>query len=139
MQWHSITRAEAVISLLDQILPARYLIILLNVKCEYNCSRNRSPKPVTTVTADLMQATITGLEGSSGRPPDERDCFVIGLHALASGLLRVKLQGPAGGRTSLATPLVDGMVVSRRALGSMVRQTALNMCRRRRLDNDRYN
>ncbi|GFG30495.1 hypothetical protein Cfor_08118 [Coptotermes formosanus] len=87
---------------------------------------------------DLMQATITGLEGSSSRPPDERDCFVIGLHALASGLLRVKLQGPAGGRTSLATPLVDGMVVSRRALGSMVRQTALNMCRRRRLDNDRY-
>ena len=38
---------------------------------------------------------------------------------------------------SLATPLVDGMVVSRRALGPLVRQTALNMCRRRRLDNDR--
>lgn len=88
--------------------------------------------------ADLLRATTTGLEGSSGRVPDERDCFLICLHALASGLLRVKLQGPAGGRTSLATPLVDGMVVSRRALGSMVRQTALNMCRRRRLDNDSY-
>ncbi|PSN44105.1 Ral GTPase-activating protein subunit beta [Blattella germanica] len=87
---------------------------------------------------DLLQATMTGLEGNTGRPPDERDCFVICLHALASGLLRVKLQGPAGGRTSLATPLVDGMVVSRRALGSLVRQTALNMCRRRRLDNDSY-
>ncbi|XP_033610459.1 ral GTPase-activating protein subunit beta isoform X8 [Cryptotermes secundus] len=88
--------------------------------------------------ADLLRATTTGLEGGSGRVPDERDCFLICLHALASGLLRVKLQGPAGGRTSLATPLVDGMVVSRRALGSMVRQTALNMCRRRRLDNDSY-
>jgi hypothetical protein len=86
----------------------------------------------------LLRATTTGLEGSTGRAPDERDCFLICLHALASGLLRVKLQGPAGGRTSLATPLVDGMVVSRRALGSVVRQTALNMCRRRRLDNDRY-
>ncbi|XP_069691801.1 ral GTPase-activating protein subunit beta isoform X2 [Periplaneta americana] len=88
--------------------------------------------------SDLLQATMTGLEGSGGRAPDERDYFVICLHALASGLLRVKLQGPAGGRTSLATPLVDGMVVSRRALGSLVRQTALNMCRRRRLDNDSY-
>lgn len=37
-----------------------------------------------------------------------------------------------------ATPLVDGMVVSRRALGPLVRQTALNMARRRRLDNDSY-
>ena len=86
----------------------------------------------------MLHSTATGLEGTSGRAPDERDCFVICLHSLSSGLLRVKLQGPAGGRTSLATPLVDGMVVSRRALGSMVRQTALNMCRRRRLDNDRY-
>ncbi|XP_021916328.1 ral GTPase-activating protein subunit beta isoform X3 [Zootermopsis nevadensis] len=87
---------------------------------------------------DLMQATTTGLEGGSSRGLDERDYFVICLNALASGLLRVKLQGPAGGRTSLATPLVDGMVVSRRVLGSMVRQTALNICRRRRLDNDSY-
>ncbi len=30
---------------------------------------------------------------------------------------------------SLATPLVDGMVVSRRAIGPLLRQTALNMCR----------
>ena len=30
---------------------------------------------------------------------------------------------------SLATPLVDGMVVSRRAVGPLLRQTALNMSR----------
>ena len=41
-------------------------------------------------------------------------------------------------RMSLATPLVDGMVVSRRAVGPLVRQTALNMCRRRRLEQDSY-
>ena len=41
-------------------------------------------------------------------------------------------------RMSLATPLVDGMVVSRRAVGPLVRQTALNMCRRRRLEKDSY-
>ena len=41
-------------------------------------------------------------------------------------------------RTSLAIPLVDAMVVSHRALGSMVRQTASNTFRRRRLDNEGY-
>jgi hypothetical protein len=39
---------------------------------------------------------------------------------------------------NLATPLVDGMVASRRALGPLVRQTALNMCRRKRLEADTY-
>ena len=39
---------------------------------------------------------------------------------------------------NLATPLVDGMVVSRRAVGPLVRQTALNMCRRKRLEVDTY-
>ena len=41
-------------------------------------------------------------------------------------------------RMNLATPLVDGMVVSRRAVGPLVRQTALNMCRRKRLEVDTY-
>ena len=62
---------------------------------------------------------------------------VIFLQYLSSGLLRVKLQGPTS-RMNLATPLIDGMVVSRRALGSLVRQTALNIGRRKRLDNDRF-
>ena len=38
----------------------------------------------------------------------------------------------------MATPLVDGMVVSRRSVGPLVRQTALNMCRRKRLEVDTY-
>ena len=41
-------------------------------------------------------------------------------------------------RMTLATPLVDGMVISRRSVGPMVRQTALNMCRRKRLETDTY-
>ncbi|XP_067010015.2 ral GTPase-activating protein subunit beta [Anabrus simplex] len=86
---------------------------------------------------ELLLATNTGLEGTGVPRTTDRDCFVVFLHALNNGLLRVKLQGPTG-RMSLATPLVDGMVVSRRVLGSLVRQTALNMCRRRRLDNDSY-
>ena len=34
------------------------------------------------------------------------------------------------------TPLVDGIVVSRRAVGPLVRQTALNLCKRKRLEAD---
>ena len=69
-------------------------------------------------------------------PQKPEDTYVIFLHALSSGLLRVKLQGPTG-RMSLSIPLVDGIVVSERTLSSLVRQTALNICKRKRLDNDR--
>lgn len=77
----------------------------------------------------------TGLE--TGTPQKCSDVLVIFLHLLSTGLFRVHLQGPLS-RVGLACPLVDGMVVSRRALGPLVRYTALNMARRRRLDSDRY-
>lgn len=76
----------------------------------------------------------TGLETSS---PRASDVLVIGLHLMVSGILRVHLQGPTG-RVGLASPLIDGMITSRRALGPLVRHTALNMARRRILDSDRY-
>ena len=37
---------------------------------------------------------------------------------------------------SLAGPLIDGMVVSRRTLSVLVRQTAMNMCSRHRMENE---
>ncbi|XP_014486489.1 PREDICTED: ral GTPase-activating protein subunit beta isoform X4 [Dinoponera quadriceps] len=84
---------------------------------------------------DLLPSTCTGLEQS--RMMQATDVQVIFLQALANGLMRVRLQGPVS-RINLATPLIDGMVVSRRVLGTLVRQTALNMGRRKRLDNDSY-
>ncbi|XP_054741772.1 ral GTPase-activating protein subunit beta isoform X12 [Anastrepha obliqua] len=86
---------------------------------------------------DLLAYTRTGEETQSLQMPRASDCHVIFLHALQSGLLRVKLQGPTG-RMSFATPLVDGMVLSRRVVGNLVRQTAHNMAKRRRLDNDNF-
>ncbi|XP_013779037.2 ral GTPase-activating protein subunit beta-like isoform X1 [Limulus polyphemus] len=83
---------------------------------------------------DLVQETATGLEPPALTPRcSEKDIFIIFIHALQNGLFRIKMQGPSG-RMTLALPLVDGMVVSRRILGTLVRQTALNLCRRRRLD-----
>ncbi|XP_067623767.1 ral GTPase-activating protein subunit beta isoform X9 [Eurosta solidaginis] len=86
---------------------------------------------------DLLAYTRTGEETQALQIPRASDCHVIFLHALQSGLLRVKLQGPTG-RMSFATPLVDGMVLSRRVVGNLVRQTAHNMAKRRRLDNDNF-
>ncbi|XP_075152909.1 ral GTPase-activating protein subunit beta isoform X2 [Haematobia irritans] len=86
---------------------------------------------------ELLQYTKTGEEQNILQIPKAADVHVIFIHALQSGLLRVKLQGPAG-RMSFATPLVDGMVLSRRVVGNLVRQTAHNMAKRRRLDNDNF-
>lgn len=86
---------------------------------------------------DLLCYTLTGEESQLTQTPKPSDCHVIFLHALQTGLIRVKLQGPSG-RMSFATPLVDGMVLSRRVVGNLVRQTAHNMTKRRRLDHDGY-
>lgn len=41
---------------------------------------------------------------------------MIFIHPLNTGLFRIKLQG-ATGKFNMVIPLVDGMIVSRRALG----------------------
>ncbi|XP_058062328.1 ral GTPase-activating protein subunit beta isoform X2 [Anopheles bellator] len=88
---------------------------------------------------DLLAYTSAGqpVPGGGVSGGNASECFIIYLHALSSGLLRVKLQGPVG-RMNFAIPLVDGMVVSKRVIGSLIRQTACNMAKRKRLDNDSY-
>lgn len=89
----------------------------------------------TFPTEDLLNYTRIGEEIHSQIRSNE--CYIIFLHALNSGLLRVKLQAPPG-RMNFAIPLVNGMVVNRRVIGTLVRQTALNMAKRKRLDSDSY-
>lgn len=83
---------------------------------------------------DLIKYTKTGEELNNTNARSS-DFHIIFLHSLNSGLLRVKLQGPIG-RMNFASPLVDGMVVNKRVVGNLVRQTAYNIARRRRLEND---
>ncbi|KAJ8359230.1 hypothetical protein SKAU_G00157550 [Synaphobranchus kaupii] len=93
---------------------------------------------------ELLAETSTGVEttansSASYRPmASEKDVLVIFIHPLKTGLFRIKLHG-AMGKFSMVIPLVDGMVVSRRALGFLVRQTVINACRRKRLESDSYN
>ncbi|XP_069947395.1 ral GTPase-activating protein subunit beta isoform X3 [Cherax quadricarinatus] len=85
---------------------------------------------------ELLCETVTGLESSSWKDK-EANVYIIFIHPLTNGLFRIKLQGQ-NAKLNMAGPLVDGQVVSRRVLGTLVRQTALNMCRRRRLESDSY-
>ncbi|XP_047737392.1 ral GTPase-activating protein subunit beta [Hyalella azteca] len=88
-------------------------------------------------TTALLPECATGLEYPGWRDRDPPLVSLIFLHPLENGLFRVKLQS-FGNKLMVAGPLVSGQVVSRRVLGSLVRQTALNMARRRRLDCDSH-
>ncbi|XP_059176419.1 ral GTPase-activating protein subunit beta-like isoform X2 [Physella acuta] len=96
--------------------------------------------------SELLIVTSTGQEQGTSTSattvlrPAEKDVYVIFIHALQNGLFRIHMMEYEKTQTkmSIAIPLVDGMVVSRRTLGSMVRQTAINICRRRRLESESY-
>ncbi|KAK0149861.1 Ral GTPase-activating protein subunit beta [Merluccius polli] len=94
--------------------------------------------------SDLLAETSTGLEANVSSSTScrsgllEKDIPLIFIHPLKTGLFRMRLHG-AVGKFSMVIPLVDGMVVSRRALGFLVRQTVINVCRRKRLESDLYN
>lgn len=81
----------------------------------------------------LMEFDFSGDMGHSLR---EKETVIIFIYLLRSGLYRIHIRSTI--RSPIGGPLVDGMVVSRRALGTMVRQTAINICRRRRLEIDSY-
>ncbi|XP_077869075.1 ral GTPase-activating protein subunit beta-like [Saccoglossus kowalevskii] len=86
---------------------------------------------------DLLAETSTGIEyllmsSSSLNKVLDKEIIIIFIHPLTSGLYRIHVEG----KTHMAIPLVDGMVVSRRSLGTLVRQTAINTCCRKRLEND---
>ncbi|XP_074641925.1 ral GTPase-activating protein subunit beta-like [Tubulanus polymorphus] len=91
--------------------------------------------------SELLSSTIlppeTGPGGASHRVPDISNLFTIYIHNLKNGLFRISMRGNTS-RMSLAGPLVDGMIVSRRTLGSLVRQTSINICKRKRLESDVY-
>ncbi|XP_071504740.1 ral GTPase-activating protein subunit beta-like [Diadema antillarum] len=89
--------------------------------------------------ADLLAKTSTGSENlaiscnSLSKVPDP-SIMIIYIHLLKSGLFRIHIQSSC----TMAIPLVDGMVVSRRTLGTMVRQTVINTCNRKRLESEKY-
>ena len=80
--------------------------------------------------------SIVDAEGSaSATTTDSLNLFIIFVHPLENGLFRVNLQSPASRASAMmAIPAVSGMVLSRRLLGLVLRQTVINICQRKRLD-----
>ncbi|GFS13038.1 Ral GTPase-activating protein subunit beta [Elysia marginata] len=104
--------------------------------------------PVTSTGQEQQGSVSTGSgtastfasNSSSQQRSSEKDIYIIFIHALQNSLFRLHLveYEKTQSKMAIAIPLVDGMVVSRRALGSLVRQTAINICRRRRLESESY-
>ncbi|XP_026068730.1 ral GTPase-activating protein subunit beta isoform X1 [Carassius auratus] len=94
--------------------------------------------PVSEFLAETSTGVETTVNSSTSRSSSsEKDVPIIFIHPLKTGLFRIKLHG-ALGKFSMVIPLVDNMVVSRRSLGFLVRQTVINACRRKRLESDSY-
>uniref|UniRef100_A0A9J7Y6D4 Ral GTPase-activating protein subunit beta n=1 Tax=Cyprinus carpio carpio TaxID=630221 RepID=A0A9J7Y6D4_CYPCA len=94
--------------------------------------------PVSELLAETSTGVETAVNSSTSRSSSsEKDVPIIFIHPLKTGLFRIKLHG-AMGKFNMVIPLVDNMVVSRRSLGFLVRQTVINACRRKRLESDSY-
>ncbi|KAL1272258.1 hypothetical protein QQF64_028120 [Cirrhinus molitorella] len=94
--------------------------------------------PVSELLAETSTGVETAVNSSASRSSSsEKDIPIIFIHPLKTGLFRIKLHG-AMGKFNMVIPLVDNMVVSRRSLGFLVRQTVINACRRKRLESDSY-
>ncbi|XP_057315296.1 ral GTPase-activating protein subunit beta-like [Hydractinia symbiolongicarpus] len=84
---------------------------------------------------DPQEHSYAAGSSATSRVP-EKEVVVIYVHPLKTGLFRIMAKSVFG--STISGPLVDGMVVSRRVLGSVVRNTVINICRRRRLEIDNY-
>lgn len=74
---------------------------------------------------------------SNSHSRKSRDHATYYISTMKNGLYRVNLT-TSFGRNWLALPLVDGMTVSKGILSSLIRESVLNLCRRRKLDADSY-
>ena len=61
--------------------------------------------------------------------------LILYLQPLASGLIRLEVRGGEGEERTVA-PLTSGLVISLAGAGNLIRQAALNQCRRERLEAD---
>ena len=64
-----------------------------------------------------------------------KDVVLVFVHVMSNGLLKVKLLGHQG---KLVLPLINDMVIPKKCLGPLVRQTVVNLADRRRYDCDSY-
>lgn len=89
---------------------------------------------------ELLQETNSyeSLFSSASHQKQPKEIIIIFIHPLQSKMNRIITWSNVTKKYFYTMPLVDGMVVSSRMLSSMVRQTVLNIFRRKRLEIDDY-
>jgi hypothetical protein len=89
----------------------------------------------TTTGSTTATTTTTSVSQPTGK---QREIVIIFIHPLKNRLNRVSMWSSVTRKYFYTMPLIDGMVVSSKMLSSMVRQTVLNVFRRKRLEIDEY-
>lgn len=104
-------------------LPSPVIVLFTFLLCRINCKDTcEAWKGVVSNRATVSQSqALSGLSKRSRCRSGllEKDVPLIFIHPLKTGLFRVRLHG-AVGKFGMVIPLVDGMVVSRRALGNVL-------------------
>lgn len=85
---------------------------------------------------DLVQETLINDPSSQLGATRPKEVIIIFIHPLENKLNRIITWSTLNKKSFYTMPLIDGMVVSSRMLSSMVRQTVLNVFRRKRLEID---
>ena len=85
---------------------------------------------------DLLSETQLDSSLSITQQQKQKEIIVIFIHPLKNRLNRIAMWSSATRRPFYTMPLIDGMVVGSKMLSSMVRQTVLNIFRRKRLEID---
>ena len=85
---------------------------------------------------NYIPTDLLSTESTTGEEPLQ-DPSIIFIHSLRNGLFRVTVRTSHNVKGH-PSPLVSGSVVSRRALGALLRETIVNHGNRRRLDSDAH-
>ncbi len=91
---------------------------------------------VDSVPVDELMNETYSYENYANHKP--REVIILFIVPLKSKMHRILTWNNLSKKYFYTMPLVDGMLVSSRMLGSMVRQTVLNIFRRKRLEIDDY-
>lgn len=106
--------------------------------CWLECSDDLTEIPCDTLLSISENGYHPDIDGDSIQPRlKSRDYVEYFISPMKNGLYRVNLT-TSFGRQWLALPLIDGMTISKGILSSLIRESVLNLCRRRRLDADSY-
>jgi len=96
-----------------------------------------APNRANLVAGDYQTPIVPANKANQPKQPN-KDYTIYFISPMKNGLFRINLSMCGGKQHSCAMPLIDGMTISKGMLAGMMRESILNLSRRRRLDADSY-